>query len=126
MGVADLQSSARLTWRHLGEQAWLAVTKVVVGATEEVGASSRVKGRARGRATRMALPEARARAIKMVQPEGKGKATRMALTGAGGRATRMDLAGARGIKGVGAMVDSRLYPLEEDIGVEAGVAMLPG
>lgn len=124
MGAAGLLSSARLTWKHLEELAWLGATRGVVGGTEVVGA------RSKARATRTALPGAQARAkgraIRTGLPEGRGRATKMDLSGAEGKATRMALEEERALKVAGVVVGSRLYPPEGVTEGEAGVAMHPG
>ena len=99
------------------ELVWPAAIKVGVGVSEGAGVNSRARGRVRGRATRMGLPEAK----------GRGRATRMVLAGAEGRATRVVLEEERAApKGAGAMVDFKLYHREAVTGVVAGVAVLPG
>lgn len=89
MGEADLQSSARSTWRHLVVLVWLVAIRGVGVVTEGAGVASS-KARARGRTTRTALPGAKVRAIRMALQEVKARAIRMAPVGvAEGKATIM-------------------------------------
>ena len=124
MVAAGLLSSAKSTWKHLGELAWHGVIRGVVGVTEVAGVSSRA------RATRMVLPVAQAsakgRATRMGLPEGRARATRMDLSGAEGKATRTALVEGRVLKVAGVAVASRPFPPEGITGGEAGVAMLLG
>lgn len=87
MGEADLQSSARLTWRLLVALVWLVAIRGVVADIEGAEVAS---SRAKGRITRMALPGAKLRATKMVLLGVKVRAIRMAQEeAAGGRAIIM-------------------------------------
>lgn len=89
MGEADLQSSARSTWRHLAALVWLVAIRGVAVDTEVAGVASS-KARARGRTTRAALPGAKVRATRMALQGVKARGIRMALVGvAEGRATIM-------------------------------------
>lgn len=89
MGEADLQSSARSTWRHLVALVWLVAIRGVGVGTEVAGVASS-KARARDRTTRTALPEGKVRAIRMALREVNARAIRMAPVGvAEGRATIM-------------------------------------